>query len=130
MPARIEIGRFGFRGAKAIKSDEAANAVTVDCRRLVDPDVIKEGKRVVGKRRMRLDHVKAELLRDQHDLTQSLVNRVIDAVLDGKLVCVRCMMGKNRSQAVASLACEELERSHPGVVYEGPVYLGGIKKTP
>lgn len=79
---------------------------------------------------MNLDQVKAELLRDQHDLTQSLVNRVIAAVLDEKVVCVRCMMGKYRSQAVASLACEELERSYPGVVYGGPVYLGGIKKTP
>lgn len=130
MPARIEIGRFGFRGAKAVKSDESLNAVTVDCRRLGDPVVIKEGKRVVGKRRMSLEQVKAELLRDQHDLTQSLVREVVDAVLSGRVVCVRCMMGKHRSQAVASLACEELERSHPNVGYEGPMYLGGIVKTP
>jgi len=71
----------------------------------------------------------AELLRDQHDLTQSLVHQVVDAVLDGKVVCVMCMMGKYRSQAVASLACKELERSYAGVVYEGPVYLLGISKT-
>jgi protein-tyrosine phosphatase len=49
--------------------------------------------------------------------------------VDGKNVCVMCMMGRNRSQSVAAIAIDTLARDHTEVVFEGPVYLGNIKKT-
>jgi predicted protein tyrosine phosphatase len=73
-----------------------------------------------------LEQIKTQLLEDQHSKTQELVQAVIDGVLEGKVVCVKCLMGRNRSQAVASIACEELAKSYPDRVYEGPVYLGGM----
>jgi hypothetical protein len=131
---RIMIGRSGFRGAKIssglVVVDPRAKAirhsdpktVLVDCRALADPQ--KECKGV-----LKLSEIKASLLRDQEHKTLELANKVVDAVLDGKNACVMCMMGRHRSQSVASIAIEILEGSHPGVSFEGPVYLGNIKKT-
>jgi predicted protein tyrosine phosphatase len=78
---------------------------------------------------MSLAQVKEELLDDQHDATMALVQKVVDAIHDGKRVCVMCMQGKHRSQAVASIACDVLAKEHAGVEYSGPVYLEGITKT-
>lgn len=124
MPVRIEIGRFGFRGAKNI-DPSVSDAIVVDCRVLKDPAYRRKGQGP----RLSLEQIKTQLLEDQHSKTQELVQAVIDGVLEGKVVCVKCLMGRNRSQAVASIACEELAKSYPDRVYEGPVYLGGIKKT-
>jgi len=130
MVARIEIGRVGFRGAKAVHSSDPG-AIEVKCTELTDP---AHKKRAHKKRRedgttFSLAEIKALLLEHQHKKTQQLVQKVIDGVLEGKVVCVKCMMGRNRSQAVASIACDELARSYPGVEYEGPVYLGPIRET-
>jgi hypothetical protein len=117
----IKIGRFGFRGAKAIR-DSDPNTVLVDCRKLIDPQ--KECKGV-----LKLFEIKEKLLKDQEHETLKLVQKVVDAVVDGKNVCVMCMMGRNRSQSVAAIAIDTLARDHTEVVFEGPVYLGNIKKT-
>lgn len=128
MPGAISIGRVGFRGLKAIRDDGADEKVV--CTKLTDPVLVRgpTGK-IVGKRQMSLAQVKEELLRDQHDATMALVQKVVDAIQDGKRVCVMCMQGKYRSQAVASIACDVLAKEHAGVEYSGPVYLGGITKT-
>jgi hypothetical protein len=96
--------------------------VLVDCRKLEDPQMNCKGV-------LKLCEIKEKLLRDQEHATLKLVQMVVDAVVDGKDVCVMCMMGKNRSQSVAEIAIETLARHHPGVPFQGPVYLGNIKKT-
>ena len=130
MPSRIEVGRYGgLRGAKEVAS-EYEDAVSVDCRVLVDP--VKQHRRggsAKPLKPLKLEDVKKVLTTEQERETAELVERVVEGVLDGKVVCVRCRMGKHRSQAVAAIAAEELRFHHPDVQFEGPVLLGGIKKT-
>ena len=122
MPGTISIGRIGFRGLEAIK-DELAD-VNVVCTKLTNPVLIRSGNgKVVRKHRMSLEEVKAELLYYQHDATMALVQKVVDAILDGKRVCVMCMQGRNRSQAIASIACDVLEKEHAAVEFWGPLCL-------
>ena len=127
MPGRIEVGRYGFRGAKAVAS-EHEDAVTVDCRVLIDPAKRPQQSRSSATP-FELDAIKAMLLAEQESETMKLVDRVVQGVLDGRVVCVRCRMGKHRSQAVAAIARDELNLHHPEVEFEGPVLLTGIRKT-
>jgi RNase adaptor protein for sRNA GlmZ degradation len=127
--AMITVGRFGFRGAKKVQMDNAD--VIVDCCDLSDPAYAADEK---GKKKKRagitLEQVKHELLEDQRGPTLKLVQVVVDAVLDDKHVCVMCMMGQYRSQAVAAIAAEALQEDHRGKEFVGPLLLGGLKKTP
>jgi RNase adaptor protein for sRNA GlmZ degradation len=125
----ITVGRFGFRGAKKVQVDNAD--VVVDCRVLKDP-AYTEGEKGKKKKRVAitLEQVQYELLEDQRDATLKLVQKVVDAVLDDKNVCVMCLLGQYRSQAVAAIAAEALQEDHRGKEFVGPLLLGGLKKTP
>lgn len=127
-PVRLEIGRFGYRGLKGIASG-VKSSVQIDCRTLRDPVLVKEGSRVVAKRELSLQQICDELKRDQRDATEAMVKRVVEGIVDGKTVCVRCMKGQHRSQAIAALACSDLAELHPEIVFEGPIFLGGISPT-
>ena len=124
----IMVGRFGYRGAKPF-GDSDSETVVVDCRSLEDPCFVKGPDGKVSKRKMRLEQMKAELLRDQYHKTMKLSNKVVEAVVAGKNVCVKCMMGKNRSQCVVSIALDQLKGEHNHILFQGPVYLGNIVKT-
>mgnify|MGYP002642596701 CR=1 FL=1 len=125
----ITVGRFGFRGAKKVQVDNAD--LIVDCRGLKDPAYAVDEK---GKKKKRvgitLEQVQHELLEDQREPTLKLVQKVVDAVLRDENVCVICMMGQYRSQAVAAIAAEALHEDHRGKEFVGPLLLGGLKKTP
>ena len=127
--ARIEVGRFGYRSAKPISSAPNSNAVIVDCRRLSDP-AIKRSNGKIEMRAMKLYEIEYELFRDQMDAVEELVQSVVDAVLKGRVVCVKCLMGKHRSQAIASIAQKHLSTLETPKDYDGKVHiLGKIKKT-
>ena len=134
MPGTIEIGRKGFRGLRAVHPSRD-DAVIVDCRGLVDPAYLRNnrGKAIRNPNVNTLACVVSKLLEDQYDATQKLVARVVEGVEAGKLVHVRCLMGKHRSQAVVSLAMNALDEMHAkdpnSGLYEGPHYLGTIKPT-
>ena len=125
----MTVGRFGFRGAKKVQTDNAD--LIVDCRVLKDPAYTLDEK---GKKKKRvgitLEQVQYELLEDQRGPTLKLVQKVVDAVLDDKNVCVMCLLGQYRSQAVAAIAAEALFEDYPGKQFVGPLLLGGLKKTP
>ena len=125
----ITIGRFGFRGAKKVQVNNAD--LIVYCRGLKDPAYAVDEK---GKKKKRvgitLEQVQYELLEEQREPTLKLVQKVVDAVLDDKNVCVMCLMGQFRSQAVAAIAEEALVEDYPGKQFVGPLLLGGLKKTP
>jgi hypothetical protein len=134
MPGTIEIGRKGFRGRRAVQPS-THDAVIVDCRGLIDPACLRNdrGKVIRNPNVKKLAWVVEKLLEDQYDETQKLVARVVEGVEAGKLVHVRCLMGKNRSQAVVSLAVKALKEMHAKDpkrgLYEGPHYLGSITPT-
>jgi RNase adaptor protein for sRNA GlmZ degradation len=92
----ISVGRFGFRGAKKVQHAEAD--VLVDCRVLKDPayEADEKGKRVKVPG-MKLADIQYALLEDQRKNTLKLVQKVVDAVLEDKHVCVCCLMGQHRS---------------------------------
>jgi RNase adaptor protein for sRNA GlmZ degradation len=125
----ITVGRFGFRGAKKVQVENAD--VIVDCRVLRDPACKRDenGKMIKGPR-WKLADIQHALLEDQKEPTLKLVQKVVDAVLDDKNVCIMCAMGRHRSQAVAAIAEEALHEDYPGKSFVGPLLLGGLKKTP
>ena len=131
MIGRIEVGRYGFRGANAAVSKDP-NAVVINCTKLANPPCLLDlstGKMRSKSPPVSLERVKSELLEHQEHATRKLVQAVVEGVVAGSIMCVRCRLGKHRSQAVASFACEELAAQHPSVPFVGPLYLGGIKKT-
>jgi len=125
----ITVGRFGFRGAKKVQVDNAD--LIVDCRGLNDPAyAVDENGKKTKRVDITLEQVQHELLEEQREPTLKLVQKVVDAVLDDKNVCVMCMMGQYRSQAVAAIAEEALHEDYQGKSFVGPLLLGGLKKTP
>lgn len=121
MPGWIVIGRFGgYRGAKDVSPD--VPCTFVDCRGLQDP-------RSRSKDPLKLSKIKEFLLEQQPHETSQLVDRVVQGVMDGEVVCVKCRMGRHRSQAVAAIAADVLRERHPSVVFRGPSCLANIKRT-
>ena len=124
----ITVGRFGFRGAKKVQVENAD--VVVDCRVLKDPAyIVDKGGKKKKRVGITLEQVQHELLEDQREPTLKLVQKVVDAVLRDENVCVMCMMGQYRSQAVAAIAEEALREDYRGKEFVGPLLLGGLKKT-
>jgi hypothetical protein len=119
MPARIEIGRKGFRGCKRV-GPSTNGALCVDCTRIKDP-FHKKGSFTVPEVAAKLEQLHGQRFLD-------LVDMVVEGVLADRVVYVFCMMGKNRSQAVAWRAREKLRQEHPAIVFEGPVCLPGIER--
>ena len=119
MPARIEVGRKGFRGCKRV-GPSVAGALKVDCTKIRDPFHQKGALSVP----VQLVAAKLEEVRQQRFL--DLVDQVVQGVLDDRVVYVFCMMGKNRSQAVAWRAREKIRQDHPCISFVGPVCLPGL----
>lgn len=117
MPARIEVGRKGFRGCKRVGPSVPA-AIVVDCTKISDP-FHKSGTHSVPEVAAKLEQVHGPKFLD-------LVDRVVQGVLEDHVVHVCCMMGKNRSQAVAWVAKEKLRSQHPTISFVGPVCLPGL----
>lgn len=114
MPARIEVGRKGYRGLKKIEPS-CPGCIVVDCTVMKDTAHNKS-----------LDFSKTIQKLKKNKVFDKLVEKVVQGVLQDRSVHVKCMMGKNRSQAVAWSAAQVLRENHPSVVFEGPVCLGNI----
>ena len=119
MPARIEIGRKGFRGCKRV-GPSTGGALPVDCTKIRDP-CHKKGPFTIEEVAAKLEQLHGQRFLD-------LVDAVVEGVLADRVVYVFCMMGKNRSQAVALRAGEKLRKEHPAITFEGPVCLPGIER--
>ena len=112
MPGRIEVGRSsGFYRAVSEGDDTkgvtlAQDAIFVNCVKLRDPLrwLTKEEVKTTT-----LDCIK-EIFATGYfrQLTAKLVDRIVQGVLQGKVVFVFCRLGKHRSQAIAALAAEKL----------------------
>jgi hypothetical protein len=117
MPARIEVGRKGLRGCKRVEPS-VPDALKVDCTTITDP-CHKQGTHTVPAVAAKLEQLHGQRFLD-------LVDRVVQGVLDDRVVHVCCKMGKNRSQAVAWRAREKLRSEHPAIAFVGPVCLPGL----
>ena len=117
MPARIEVGCKGFRGSPRV-GPSVPGALVVDCTKIKDP-FHNQGTFTVPEVAARLEQLHGQRFLD-------LVDRVVQGVLDDRVVHVRCLVGKNRSQAVAWRAREKLRSEHPAIAFEGPVCLPGL----
>lgn len=118
MPARIEVGRKGFRGCKRV-GPSVTGALVVDCTKITDP-FHRKGTHAVPAVAAKLEQLHGAKFLD-------LVDRVVQGVLEDRVVHVCCMMGKNRSQAVAWRAREKLRSEHSGISFVGPVCLPGLE---
>ena len=119
MPARIEIGRKGFRGGCKRVGPSVTGALKVDCTKITDP-FHKQGTYSVPVVAAKLEQLHGQRFLD-------LIDQVVQGVLEDRVVHVFCMMGKNRSQAVAWRAREKLRSEHPKIPFAGPVCLPGIE---
>lgn len=117
MPARLEVGRKGFRGCKRV-GPSVPGALVVDCTKITDP-FHKKGTVSVPEVAAKLEQLHGQRFLD-------LVDQAVHGVLDGHVVHVCCMMGKNRSQAVAWRARQKLRSEHPAIAFVGPVCLAGL----
>ena len=125
MPARIEVGRKGCRGAYRTPPS-VQGCLVVDCTVISDP-LHRPNKSKSEKKKFFPVPVVAEKLESVHGSKfLDLVDKVVQGVLEDKVVHVQCMMGQNRSQAVAWRAAEKLRVDHPAIPFEGPVCLPGL----
>jgi hypothetical protein len=121
MPARIEIGRTGKKGRRgwSCVPPSEAGALKVNCTVISDP-FHKQGTFAVPEVARRLEELHGTKF-------TTLVEKVVQGILDDRVVHVYCMMGKNRSQAVAWKAREKLREDHPAIAFVGPVALSPIE---
>lgn len=116
----ILIGRFGHRGAKKELPNDQSIAI-VDCKKMGSDRKIRNLKT------MPLAQIAEGLINLYGDKFWAAVKEVIREVKAGHVVCCACMLGKNRSQAVAQVAKQMLEAQQYNVSIE---YLGHLKRTP
>ena len=76
---------------------------------------------------LKLWEIKEKLCMQQPSKLAPLVRAVIEGVEQGKIVLLKCLAGRHRSQAVASIASDELKSL--SIPFEGPILLKGIKRT-
>lgn len=120
MAPYIEIGRTGYRAAKAVPPSDPKNCVIVDARAITD----FEHKRLAL---LTLEEVANELRLQHGKRFDDLVDKVVQGILDDRNVHVKCQYGQNRSQALAWTARTKLLAEHPNIKFKGPVCLGDIK---
>ena len=116
----ILIGRYGCRGAKRELPGDAAIKV-VDCK------TIGDDRKLSNLRQLKLVEIAAGLQEMYAKKFDAAVKEVVTELRAGRTVCCACMMGKNRSQAVALAAQWELAAKGESVEV---VYLGGLRPTP
>ena len=123
----IIIGRYGYRGAKRELPDDTIKVV--NCKKMgADRGILHHTGALLKKDDMlKLVYI-ASALRDVYGSKfDAAVKQVVEEVKDGRSVCCACVMGKNRSQAVALYARSKLETLGYKV---DVVYLGNICATP
>ena len=121
MSPRIEVGRKRFRNSLAIEPSKKGMLV-VDCTKKIKKDPFRKS----GQGTVPIPTVAAKLEQVYGQVFLDVVDEVVQAVVNGLDVHVRCLMGINRSQAVAWRAREKLRQEHPAIPFEGPVCLPGL----
>jgi len=116
----IVIGRYGFRGAKK-ELPASVEIKVVNCKKIGDD------RKVPNLRQLKLAEIVVGMRKLYAKKFDAAVKEVVAEVREGRTVCCACMMGKNRSQAVALVA--QLELAAEGKSVE-VVYLGGLRATP